>query len=393
MSGHSTDESTMQGAAARAAHLRSILQTVLDAMVVINDAGIIEEFSPAAERLFGYAAAEACGQNVKLLMPQPYRREHDSYLQRYHTTGERRIIGIGRVVVGLRKDGSTFPMELAIGEARLRERRIFTGFIRDLTETQRTHARLQELQQELLHTSRLRTTGQMAAALSHELNQPLTAIANYLNAAQLLLAAPKLNLARTAEAVALASQQTLRAGEIIQRLRNFVAGGELRRRPEAVAKLIEEACALALIGAKERNIHIALHVAQDLPDVMVERVQIQQVLLNLVRNAVEAMEHQPRRELAVTAAVQDAIVQISVSDTGPGVRPDIAARLFQPFVSSKTDGMGLGLSICRTIIESHGCRLWTEHNPEGGTIFYFTVPIARMGPKLGDDLGDGHVPD
>jgi len=122
-------------------------------------------------------------------------------------------------------------------------------------------------------------------------------------------------------------------------------------------------------------------------------VQIQQVLLNLVRNAVEAMEHQPRRELAVTAAVQDAIVQISVSDTGPGVRPDIAARLFQPFVSSKTDGMGLGLSICRTIVESHGCRLWTEHNPEGGTIFYFTVPIARMGPKLGDDLGDGHVPD
>jgi two-component system sensor kinase FixL len=377
VSGHTDDDATLHGATARAAHLRSILQTVLDAMVVINDAGMIEEFSPAAERLFGYDVAEACGQNVKLLMPQPYRAEHDSYMHRYHTTGERRIIGIGRVVVGLRKDGSTFPMELAIGEARLGDRRIFTGFIRDLTETQRTHARLQELQQELLHTSRLRTTGQMAAALSHELNQPLTAIANYLNAAQLLLSAPKPNLARTAEAVALASRQTLRAGEIIQRLRNFVAGGELQRRPEAVAKLVEEACALALIGAKERNIHIALHVAQDLPDVLVERVQIQQVLLNLVRNAVEAMENQPRRELTVTAIPQQETVQISVADTGPGVRQDIAARLFQPFVSSKTDGMGLGLSICRTIIESHGCRLWTEDNPGGGTVFHFTVPVAQ----------------
>jgi two-component system sensor kinase FixL len=375
------EETTALAAAARAAHLRSILQTVLDAMVVINHAGIIEEFSPAAERLFGYDAWEACGQNVRILMPQPYRGEHDSYLQRYETTGERRIIGIGRVVVGLRKDGSTFPMELAIGEARLGERRIFTGFIRDLTETQRTHARLQELQQELLHTSRLRTTGQMAAALSHELNQPLTAIANYLNAAQLLLAAPQPNLARTAEAVALASRQTLRAGEIIQRLRNFVSGGELQRRPEAVAKLIEEACALALIGAKERNIHIALNVAQDLPDVMVERVQIQQVLLNLVRNAVEAMENQPRRELTVSARKQPGAVQISVSDTGPGVLPEIAARLFQPFVSSKTEGMGLGLSICRTIVESHGCRLWTEDNPGGGTIFQFTVPVAESADR------------
>jgi two-component system, LuxR family, sensor kinase FixL len=366
----------LHGAAAREAHLRSILQTVLDAMVVIDARGIILEFSPAAERLFGYTADEACGQNVKLLMPQPYRVEHDGYLERYRATGERRIIGIGRVVVGLRKDGSTFPMELAVGEARAGEQRIFTGFVRDLTETQQTRARLQELQQELLHASRLRTTGQMAAALAHELNQPLTAVANYLHAAQRLLDAPQPDLARLREAVQLGSAQTLRAGEIIRRLRNFVARGEMRRAPEGVTKLIEEASALALVGAKEHNIHVSLQLASDLPDVLVERVQIQQVLLNLLRNAVEALEQQPRRDLRVEARRDEAGVRITVSDTGPGVEPNIAAHLFQPFVTSKPDGMGLGLSICRTIVEAHGGRLWTEPNPGGGTRFHFTVPTT-----------------
>jgi two-component system, LuxR family, sensor kinase FixL len=371
------------GASEREAHLRSILQTVLDAMVVINEQGVIAEFSPAAERLFGYTAAEACGQNVKMLMPEPYRGEHDGYLARYQTTGERRIIGIGRIVVGLRKDGSTFPMELAVGEAKLGSRRIFTGFVRDLTETQQNRARMQELQQELLHTSRLRTTGQMAAALAHELNQPLTAVANYLRATQRLLDNPAPDLARIGEAVELAARQTLRAGEIIRRLRSFVARGELQRRHEPVATLVEEASALALLGAKERNIHVTLRLAADLPEVPVERVQIQQVLLNLLRNAMEAMDDQPRRELIVQAVRTDDSVLISVSDTGAGVPPDIAANLFQPFMSSKPDGMGIGLSICRTIVESHGGRLWTEPNPGGGTLFLFTLPIEYALAKEG----------
>jgi two-component system sensor kinase FixL len=370
------DPAGADGPAEREAHLRSILQTVLDAMVVIDERGIIQEFSQAAERLFGYRAAEACGQNVKLLMPLPYRAEHDGYLGRYRATGERRIIGIGRVVVGLRKDGSTFPMELAVGEAQLGTRRIFTGFVRDLTESQQTHARMQELQQELLHTSRLRTTGQMAAAIAHELNQPLTAVANYLRGGQRLLAAPSPDLARIGEAVELAAQQTLRAGEIIRRLRSFVSRGEPQRRPEGVAKLIEEASALALLGAKENNIHVSLHLTADLPDVLVDRVQVQQVLLNLLRNAVEAMESQARRELIVAAQRDADGVRITVADTGPGVPPEIAAQLFQPFVTTKADGMGIGLSVCRTIVESHGGRLWTEANPAGGTLFHFTVPVA-----------------
>ena len=177
-------------AEARAAHLASILDSIPDAMIVIDEHGLIQSFSSAAERLFGHTAADALGKNVKMLMPSPYREDHDGYLDRYMRTGERRIIGIGRVVVGQRHDGSTFPMELAVGEMHVRDRRFFTGFIRDLTERQQTEARLQELQSELVHMSRLTAMGEMASALAHELNQPLSAIANYMKGSRRLLARP-----------------------------------------------------------------------------------------------------------------------------------------------------------------------------------------------------------
>ena len=173
--------------AARSAHLTSILDTVPDAMIVIDERGIVQSFSTAAQRLFGYEPAEVIGKNIKMMMPSPYRENHDGYLARYLSTGERRIIGIGRVVVGERKDGSTFPMELAVGEMKSADQRFFTGFIRDLTERQKTDARLQELQSELVHISRLTAMGEMASALAHELNQPLSAITNYMKGSKRLL--------------------------------------------------------------------------------------------------------------------------------------------------------------------------------------------------------------
>ncbi len=210
---------------------------------------MIQSFSSAAERLFGYTADEVIGQNVKLLMPSPYRENHDGYLERYLQTGERRIIGIGRVVVGERKDGSTFPIELAVGEMRSNDRRFFTGFIRDLTEHQKTEARLQELQSELVQISRLTAMGEMASTLAHELNQPLSAITNYLRGSRRLLENPSdANRTRVREAVDKAADQALRAGQIIRRLRDFVARGESERRVESLNKIIEEASALALVG-------------------------------------------------------------------------------------------------------------------------------------------------
>jgi two-component system sensor kinase FixL len=360
---------------AREAHLRSILETIPDAMLVIDEQAVMQSFSKAAERLFGYEAHEVLGQNVKMLMPNPYRDQHDGYMARYLRTGERRIIGIGRVVVGLRRDGSTFPMELAVGEMRSESGRFFTGFVRDLTERQKTEARLQDLQSELVHVSRLTAMGEMASTLAHEINQPLTAIANYLKGCRRLLersADPQAPMLR--DAVHQASEQALRAGQIIRHLRDFVSRGEGERQVENLPKLIEEASALALVGAKENGVRVQFRLDPKADQVFVDKIQIQQVLLNLIRNAIEAMLEVSERELLVaTAAKRGGLVEVSVSDTGPGIAPEIAAQLFQPFVTSKPHGMGVGLSICRTIIESHGGRISAEPSRGGGAVFRFTL--------------------
>ncbi|WP_241557322.1 sensor histidine kinase [Croceibacterium ferulae] len=371
----------------REAHLRSILETVPDAMVVIDQHGIIGEFSPAAERLFGWSAAEVAGRNVALLMPSPHREAHDSYLHRYYATGERRIIGTGRVVVGQRRDGSTFPMELAVGEMRLNGAPHFTGFIRDLTERQQTETRLQELQSELVHVSRLTALGEMASALAHELNQPLSAIANYLKGSRMLLAREAVPHDMVADAVERAGEEALRAGAIIRRLRDFVARGETERTVESLPRIIEEASALALVGAREHGIDIRYTFDPAVDLVLVDKVQIQQVVVNLVRNAVDSMVAGalPRRELSVRIDPEGSdLAQVSVSDTGPGISPDIAAQLFQPFITTKRTGMGVGLSISRTIVEAHGGRIRAEAQPGGGALFAFTVPRVTQ-EELSDD--------
>jgi two-component system sensor kinase FixL len=360
--------------ARREAHLRSIIETIPDAMIVIDEAGLIRDFSPTAERQFGWTAAEVQGRNVSILMPSPYRDAHDGYLERYYRTGERRVVGIGRVVVGERKDGSTFPMELAVGEMRIGGGRFFTGFVRDLTERQQTETRLQELQTELVHVSRLTALGEMASALAHEINQPLSAIANYLKGSKMLLGRDEVPHARVAEAVDKATAEALRAGEIIRRLRDFVARGESERRVESLPKLIEEASALALVGAKEHGVRVRFDFDPEVDLVLADKVQIQQVVLNLVRNAVDSMIDAESRDLGISVApVEPDMAQVSVSDTGTGIAPEVAAQLFQPFFTTKRTGMGVGLSISRTIVEAHGGHIWAEPNERGGAVFSFTL--------------------
>jgi two-component system sensor kinase FixL len=363
----------------REAHLQSILDTVPDAVVVIDERGLMQSFGAAAERLFGWAPPEVIGRNVNMLMPSPYREAHDDYLARYRRTGERRIIGIGRVVVGLRRDGSTFPMELSVGEIKVASQRFFTGFVRDLTERQQTEARLQELQAELVHISRLTAMGEMASALAHELNQPLSAIANYLRGSRRLLEkGDPADLPRLAEALDRAGDQAIRAGDVIRRLRDFIGRGETERRIESISKLVEEASALALVGVKQLGVRVTMQFDPSADLVLADRVQIQQVVINLIRNAVDAMRGAELADLRVQAAARgDGFTVVSVSDTGSGLSEEVKSRLFEPFMTTKKEGMGVGLSICRTIVEAHGGAIWASNNQGPGATFAFTLPLAE----------------
>jgi two-component system, LuxR family, sensor kinase FixL len=379
-------DKTVSDLDAREAHLRSILDTVLDATVVIEKDGTITSFNAAAVRQFGYTEAEVVGRNVSVLMPEPYQREHDGYISRYLKTGEKRIIGIDRVVVGKRKDGSTFPMKLAVGEIKTGDKVFFTGFIRDLTEREESAARLQEIQGELARLARLNELGEMASTLAHELNQPLSAIANYTQGCTRLLRDMDDALAsKMREALEETSRQALRAGQIIRHLREFVTRGETDKTEEDIRKLVEEAGALALVGSRERGIRSVFEFGPEAKLVMADGVQIQQVLINLMRNAMDAMRESERRELRVQTSLDgDGSVVVEVADTGAGIPDEIAAQLFKPFMTTKPGGMGVGLSISKRIVESHGGEITARKNEDGGTTFRFTLPAIKDEHPYGD---------
>ena len=366
--------STTRDLLSREAHLQSILDTVPDAMIVIDERGIIYSFSSAAEKVFGHTQAEVTGKNIKMLMPQPYRGDHDRYLDNYAKTRERHIIGIGRIVVAERKDGSTFPIELSVGEMNSSGRRFFTGFIRDLTDRNKTETRVRELQSELVHVSRLTAMGEMASTLAHELNQPLSAITNYISGVRRIASEGFDIPSYASEALDKAAAQALRAGHIIGRLREFVSRGEGERKIEYLDVLIEEASALALVGVRERGVIARIKIDPDHKAVFADKIQIQQVLFNLIRNAVDAMETTETKELTIESrGGADEFVTVLVSDTGVGVTLEAREHLFEPFFTTKHQGMGVGLSICRTIIESHGGQLIATPSTGGGTIFEFTL--------------------
>jgi two-component system sensor kinase FixL len=361
----------------RDTHLQSILDTVLDAMVVIDVDGKMLSFNGSAVRQFGYAPDEVLGQNVSMLMPSPYREQHDGYMDRYLATGEKRIIGVDRVVVGRRKDGSTFPMKLAVGEMRRGDRIFFTGFIRDLTEREESAAMLDQARSELARLARLNELGEMASTLAHELNQPLSAIANYVQGSRRMLDRLDAEVPTALRgALDETAKQALRAGDIIRHLREFVTRGDTDKGPEDIKRLIEEAGALALVGSQERGITSVFDFSAEKGMVMADRVQIQQVLINLMRNAMEAMRESPVKRLTVrTRPVEGTRMQVEVEDTGPGISDEIAPQLFQPFVTSKAHGMGIGLSISKRIIESHGGDLTVSRNAAGGATFSFSLPL------------------
>lgn len=488
---------------------RALLDAAVDAIIVIDHRGIVEEFSLAAERMFGYPAEEVIGHNVKMLMPEPFHSAHDGYLERYDTTRITRIIGVGREIVSRRKDGTTFPCELAVGSVPEAEPPRYVGFIRDLTSRKEAEAQLKrseaelrlaqalanlgnyvlhprgeepdyysaqlyrildlpvdgptmareeflerwvhpadrarvleafrrlnaaegpldieyrvvlrdgrtrhlhhiaqvvrgeddrvikqigtvhditdrhhaedearQLQERLTHFSRLSTMGEMAAGLAHEINQPLSAIATYSQACQRLLLQAEPDIPDIVAALEQVNAQALRAGEVIRRLRNFVRNREVKREWVNCERLLEDLRTLAETDARLHNVRLQLDVEKDLPGVHADAIQLQQVVLNLVRNSIDAMLECPedRREIVLKAcSLDDGRVQITVADQGSGLAPGAEEHLFNPFFTTKATGTGLGLAISHSIIRAHGGRLWHTSNSPFGTCFHFTLPSA-----------------
>ena len=349
--------------------LAAIVESSNDAIIGKTMDGIVTDWNAAAETMFGYTAAEMIGQPIVVLFPQERIAEEAAILERIHRGEHAETFETTRC----RKDGRVIPVAVTISPIRDASGAIIgaSKIVRDLSERQDRERRLNELQAELVHLSRLTELGQMVSALAHEVNQPLTAMSNYLGAVRRLIAAG--NQQAALQAVDRIADQGDRARQIIRRLRDQVTRREPERRVESLSKTIEEASSLALLGIAQ-GLKLNIRVDDDADEAVIDKVQIQQVLLNLVRNAAEAMDGSAQRELSIATARAGGMVEISVTDTGPGLPESVRARLFQPFVTTKPDGMGIGLSVSRTIIEAHGGEIRAERGAGGGTVFRLTVP-------------------
>jgi two-component system sensor kinase FixL len=367
----------MPGAASE--EVQALLDVATDAIVIIDQHGIIETFNAAAERMFGITAAEAIGANVRRLMPEPHRGAHDGYIARYLASGTPHILGIGREVDAQRQDGSIFPVALAVGRIRGSNPARFVGFLHDLTARRRVEEERQLIRQRMQQVSRLATLGEMAGAIAHEVNQPLTAIASYASACERLLRSPGPATGEIEDALGQIAAQAQRAAEIIRRVRGLVRARESKREPTDVNRLVREVSALIGAEARQQGVQLVLDLADGLPAPALDGIQIQQVLLNLIQNAIESLAASvstDRRVIVHTELAPSGEVAISVIDFGPGVDPAVADRIFDAFCTTKQQGTGLGLAISRSIVEAHRGRLGHRANDPAGACFTIHLPAT-----------------
>lgn len=378
-------ESTEQKLLESLQRYRTILDTMAEGIVTVSEQGLIESFNRASEKIFGYAADEVIGHNVKLLMPEPDRGQHDLYVRNYVETGEAKVIGIGREMRGARKDGSTFPMHLSIAEVLLPDRRLFTGFICDISDRKNAEAEARRRLTELAQVARLASMGELAAVLAHEVNQPLTAIITHATACLRLLrsghAAPEL----LEDSLAQIARQGERAGEVIKRLRALVREGTQHViKPGDLNALVKDVLWLMQHELQAAGVVVDTCLDADLPLVEMDQVQIEQVVFNLAQNALEALVDAGREapmirvSTAPTSERDQPGIICRVADNGPGLGAKPADELFTAYFTTKANGLGQGLAICRTIIESHDGRIWAESPAEGGAVFCFYIPCTSI---------------
>jgi len=359
----------------------AVLKTLVDGVIIIDRVGNMRLFNAASETIFGYGQDEVLGKNVKMLMPAPFKEEHDGYIQSYHETGERKIIGIGREVTGRRKDGSIFPMDLSVAETWLDGEPIFVGIIRDLTSRYATKKKFDQLQQEHFHMSRVAAMNEMGSAIAHELNQPLAASINYIETVKLLLGRDgPVDKDKLLMILGRAVEQTNRASEIIARMRGFIERGDVEKKACRLSEIVDASLRLAFLPFTNQDITLSVDISPELPDVFVNEVQIQQVLINLIKNACEAMFDIEGKSLHILARHDsEGYVEIMIADSGHGLSKSAMDELFVPFATEKPEGMGVGLSISQSIISHHGGQIWARKNDPHGTIFHFTLPTVDGG--------------
>lgn len=367
------------------AQLSSVLDTAADGIIIADQNGVILTFNKACERLFGYSAAEILGKNVTAIMPQHYAAAHDGYIANYLATGKRQIIGIGREVKGQHRDGTVIPVHLSIGEAKTTSGTQFIGILRDLRARNESEQRLAQLQSNLVRMARVSAIDEMGAALAHELNQPLTALMLYLQAVERACAKQSATNPMPAGVMGIlekAVREAERAGSIIQRMRQFVEKRDPVRRLVDLNPLIDDAVELTLLGSAPGT-QIERKLALDLPKLLLDPVQIQQVVVNLVRNGLEAVKGCERQVVTVSTHFSDVEVTMEVEDSGPGIRPEAVAKLFKPFSSSKSQGLGLGLAISRSIAQNHRGELTVDPGGDGhGAAFTLHLPLPTEDDEL-----------
>lgn len=359
-----------------AARYEALLDAAVDAIILIGEDGGIETFNAAAERMFGYSGDELHGKNVRTLMPEPFRAEHDAYMKHYLDTGERRIIGIGREVLARRKNGDVFPIHLSVGEVLHGGERCFVGIIADISQRKKTEQQLRRQQERLEHVTRLGTLGEMSAGIAHEINQPLTAIATYAQAAMRMLDKGMMEPDRLQSVLSKMSAQADRAGQIIHRIRELARHQTADQELVSVNAVIRDTLKLAEVDARYHQVVIDPKMEAGLPRVWLNTVQIQQVVLNLMRNAIEASPAATHIGLRTASVDGGEEIEIEVTDNGPGVPMKLRSEIFNPFFTTREHGTGMGLSISRSIVLSHGGRIEVGDSTSGGARFTVTLPTA-----------------